>query len=91
VKFLLFGAIAVNVVASLYLALIAPILVYGWNNTSFSAGWAIAVGAFLFAAIGGSIVAFIWRNARPARAVLVASIPAVVAVIAGLWSMLAAE
>ena len=31
-KFLLFGAITVNVVASLYLMLIAPIMIYGWNN-----------------------------------------------------------
>jgi hypothetical protein len=76
VKLLLFGAIAVNAVASLYLALIAPILVYGWNNTAFNAGWALAVAVLLLIGIGGSIVGFLWRNTRPSAALLVTAVPA---------------
>jgi hypothetical protein len=54
-KALLFAAIAVDVLASLYLLLIAPILVYGWNNTSFNGEWALLVAALLAVGIGGSI------------------------------------
>jgi hypothetical protein len=45
VKFLLFGAITVNVVASLYLTLIAPIMITGWNNTTFHADAAVVVAS----------------------------------------------
>jgi hypothetical protein len=82
VKLLLLGAITINVVASLYLLLIAPILVYGWNNTAFNAGWAFAVAALLLSGIGGSIAGFLWRNTRPSAALLITAIPAVL-VIAG--------
>jgi hypothetical protein len=88
VKFLLFGAIAVNVVASLYLALIAPILVYGWNNTTFNAGWALAVAALLAIGIGGSVLGVLWRNTRPSIALLVTAIPAGVVVVGCLWTMM---
>jgi hypothetical protein len=64
VKFLLFGAITVNVVASFYLVLIAPIIIYGWNNTAFHADAAILVTALLLVGIGGSILGFVWRNTR---------------------------
>ena len=87
-KFLLFGAITINVVASLYLMLIAPIMIYGWNNTAFHADAAIAVTALLFVGIGGSILGFAWRNARPRAALWITGLPAV-AVLAGCaWAML---
>jgi hypothetical protein len=88
VRFLLFGAIAVNVVASLYLALIAPILVYGWNNTSFNAAWAFGVAALLFVGIGGSIAGFLWRNTRPSAALLLAGIPAGLVVAGCLFTLM---
>ena len=81
-KALLFAAIAVDVLASLYLALIAPILVYGWNNTSFNGEWALLVAALLAVGIGGPILGFIWRSTRPRAALLVTGIPAL-AVVAG--------
>ena len=75
-KALLFAAIAVDVLASLYLALISPILIYGWNNTSFNGEWALLVAALLSMGIGGPIIGFVWRNTRPRAALLVAGIPA---------------
>ena len=87
-KLLLFGAITVNVVASCYLVLIAPILVYGWNNTSFNTGAALAVVLLLFIAIGGSIVGFVWRNTRPRAALLVTGIPAGSVVVGCLFTMM---
>ena len=81
-KALLFAAIAVDVLASLYLLLIAPILVYGWNNTSFNGEWALLVAALLLMGLGGPVIGFVWRNARPRAALLTAGIPAL-AVVAG--------
>jgi hypothetical protein len=81
-KALLFAAIAVDVLASLYLLLIAPILIYGWNNTSFNGGWALLVAALLLMGLGGPVIGFVWRNARPRAALLVTGIPAL-AVVAG--------
>ena len=80
--FLLFGAITVNVVASIYLTLIAPIMIYGWNNTTFNGGVALLVAALLAVGIGGPILGFIWRNTRPRAALMVTGIPAL-AVVAG--------
>jgi hypothetical protein len=88
VKFLLFGAITINVVASLYLMLIAPILVYGWNNTAFHADAAIATAALLFIGIGGSILGFVWRNTRPRPALLLTGIPAGLFVVGCVWTMM---
>ena len=87
-KFLLFGAIAVNAVASLYLALIAPIMITGWNNTTFNADAAFAIVALLAIGIGGSIMGIVWRNARPSAALLVTTIPAGVAVVGCLWTLM---
>ena len=85
-KALLFAAIAVDVLASLYLVLIAPILIYGWNNTSFNGEWALLVAALLLIGVGGPVIGFVWRNTRPRTALLVTSIPAA-AVIAGcVWA-----
>ena len=81
-KALLFAAIAVDVLASLYLALISPILIYGWNNTSFNGEWALLVAALLLMGIGGPVIGFVGRNTRPRAALLVTGIPAA-AVIAG--------
>ncbi|MGB9369446.1 MAG: hypothetical protein WCE79_25900 [Xanthobacteraceae bacterium] len=75
-KFLLFGATAINVVASIYLMLIAPIMIHGWNNTVFHADAALAVTVLLLIGIGGSIPGFVWRNTRPRPALLVTAIPA---------------
>ena len=87
-KALLFAAIAVDVLASLYLLLIAPILVYGWNNTSFNGEWALLVAALLLMGIGGPVLGFVWRNTRPRAALLATGIPAA-AVIAGcVWATL---
>jgi hypothetical protein len=80
-RFLLFGAIAINVIASLYLMLIAPIMITGWNNTAFHADAAIAVTALLFVGIGGSILGFVWRKARPRAALWVAGIPAAIVIL----------
>jgi hypothetical protein len=88
VYFLLFGAITVNVVASIYLTLIAPIMIYGWNNTAFHADAAIAVTLLLLVGTGGSILGFVWRKARPRAALWVTGLPAL-AVIAGcVWTAL---
>ena len=81
-KALLFAAIAVDVLASLYLALIAPIMIYGWNNTTFNGGVALVVAALLALGIGGPILGFIWRNTRSRAALWVAGVPAL-AVVAG--------
>ena len=81
-KLLLFGAITVNVVASLYLMLIAPILVYGWNNTAFHADAAVAVTILLLVGVGGSIMGIVWRNTRPRTALWITALPAL-AVLAG--------
>ena len=81
-KALLFTAIAVDVLASLYLLLIAPILVYGWNNTSFNGEWALLVAVLLLMGLGGPVAGFLWRNTRPRAALLVTGIPAL-AVVAG--------
>ena len=87
-KALLFAAIAVDVLASIYLLLIAPILVYGWNNTSFNGEWALLVVVLLLMGIGGPVIGFVWRNTRPRAALLVTGIPAA-AVIAGcVWATL---
>jgi hypothetical protein len=87
-KALLFAAIAVDVLASIYLLLIAPILVYGWNNTSFNGEWALLVAVLLLMGIGGPVIGFVWRNTRPRAALLVTGIPAA-AVIAGcVWATL---
>jgi hypothetical protein len=88
VKFLLFGAITVNVVASLHLMLIAPILVYGWNNTAFHANAAVAVTVLLLIGIGGSIMGIVWRRTRPRAALWITALP-VLAVITGcVWASL---
>ena len=58
-KALLFAAIVVDVLASLYLALISPILIYGWNNTSYNGGWALLVAALLLTGIGGPVIGFV--------------------------------
>jgi hypothetical protein len=86
VKALLFAAIVVDVLASLYLLMIAPILVYGWNNTSFKAGWAVAVAVLLLIGIGGPIVAFLWRNTKPRAALLVAGVPAILVMAGCVWA-----
>jgi hypothetical protein len=83
-KALLFAAIAVDVLASLYLALIAPILVYGWNNTSFNGEWALLVAALLLMGLGGPVLGFIWRT-RPRAALLVTGIPALTVVAGCIW------
>ena len=87
-KFLLFGAIAVNAVASLYLALIAPIMITGWNNTSFNADAAFAVVALLAIGIGGSIMGIVWRNTRPSAALLVTAIPSGDFIVGCVWTMM---
>ena len=87
-KFLLFGAITINVVASFYLMLIAPIMIYGWNNTAFHADAAIVVTILLLIGIGGSVLGFAWRKTRPRPALLVAAIPAGIVVAGCLWTMM---
>ena len=87
-KFLLFGAITINVIASIYLMLIAPIMIYGWNNTAFHADAAIGVTALLLIGIGGSILGFVWRKSRPRAALLVTAIPAGIVLAGCLWTMM---
>ena len=66
-KALLFAAIAVDVLASLYLALIAPIMIYGWNNTSFNGDAAVVVALLLLIGVGGPVLGFVWRKRGRAR------------------------
>jgi hypothetical protein len=73
------------VLASLYLALISPIMIYGWNNTSFNGEWALLVVTLLALGIGGPIIGFIWRNKRPQAALLIAGIPALAVVAGCIW------
>jgi hypothetical protein len=87
-KALLFAAIAVDVLASIYLLLIAPILVYGWNNTSFNGEWALLVVVLLLMGIGGPVIGFVWRNTRPRAALLVTGIPAAAVVAGCIWATL---
>ena len=87
-KFLLFGAITVNVVASLYLALIAPIMITGWNNTTFNADVALVVIALLVIGIGGSIMGMVWRNRRPSAALAITAVPAGIVLAGCLWTMI---
>ncbi len=87
-KALLFIAIAVNLLASLYLALIAPIMITGWNNTTFNSDAAVIVTVLLLIGIGGSILGFVWRNARPRHALLVTAVPAGIVVAGCLWTMM---
>ena len=87
-KALLFAAIAVDVLASLYLALIAPILIHGWNNTSFNREAALLVAALLVLGIGGPIMGLIWRNARPRAALMIVGLPAVAVVAGCIWATL---
>lgn len=87
-KFLLFGAITVNVVASIYLMLIAPIMITGWNNTAFHTDAAIGVTALLLVGIGGSILGFIWRKARPRAALWVTGLPAITVIAGCVWTAL---
>jgi len=88
VKFLLFGAITINVVATIYLMLIAPIMITGWNNTAFHADAMVAVTLLLLTGIGGSIMGFVWRKTRPRAALWITCLPAI-AVIAGcVWTMM---
>lgn len=87
-KFLLVGAITINVVASLYLTLIAPIMIYGWSNAAFHADAAIAVTVLLLAGIGGSILGFFWRNTKPRSALLVTAIPAGLVIAGCLWTLM---
>jgi hypothetical protein len=88
VKFLLFEAIAVNVVASLYLALIAPIMVHGWNSTTFNTEAAAVVTVLLLIGICGSIVGLVWRNARPRGARWVTGVPAAIVILGCAWTMM---
>lgn len=87
-KFLLFGAITVNVVASLYLMLIAPIMITGWNNTAFHADAAIVVTLLLLVGIGGSMLGFVWRKARPRAALWVTGVPAGIVILGCAWTMM---
>jgi hypothetical protein len=84
-KALLFAAIAVDALASFYLAMISPIMIYGWNNTSFNGDAALLVAALLALGIGGPIIGIIWRNARPQTALLIAGIPAMAVVAGCIW------
>lgn len=82
-KALLFTAIAVDVFASFYLALIAPIMIYGWNNTSFNGDAALLVAALLSMGLGGPVSGVVWRNARPQAALLIAGNPAIAVAASG--------
>ena len=87
-KFLLFGAIAINVVASIYLLLIAPIMITGWNNTTFHADAAVVVTVLLLVGIGGSILGFVWRNTRSRAALWVTGVPAGIVILGCVWTMM---
>jgi len=88
VKALLIAAIAIDVLASLYVIGLAPIMIYGWNSsTQFNTEWVFIVLALLVAGIGGPIAGFLLRNKRPNLALALPGIPAIAVVLGCLWAI----
>jgi hypothetical protein len=68
--------------------LIAPIMITGWNKTAFHSDAAIGVTLVLVIGVGGSIMGFVWRNARPRAALWVTGIPAAIVLAGCLLTMM---
>ena len=83
-------AAAVDAAIALYLLLIGPIIVSGWNNTHFDPIAAIIVYGGVLLLIAGPVAAFLIRKQKPALAVACAWLPAVIGVI-GFVIAIAAE
>lgn len=86
---LLVLAAVIDLVAALYLALIAPIMITGWNNTHFDGGIAALVAVGLMALLGGPLAAFITRQRKAALALALAGVPALAALGLGIFALTA--
>ena len=79
---LLIAASVVDAAIALYLLMIGPIIVSGWNNTHFDPLAALIVYGGVLLLIAGPVVAFFIRKQKPKLAVACAWLPTVVSVIA---------
>ena len=87
---LLIAAAVLDAAIALYLLMIGPIIVTGWNNTHFDAVAAIIVYGGVLLLIAGPVAAFFIRKQRPNLALACAWLPAVIG-IAGFVIAIAAE
>ena len=87
---LLIAAAVVDAAIALYLLMIGPIIVSGWNNTHFDPVAAVIVYGGVLLLIAGPVAAFFIRKRKPALALALAWLPAAVAII-GFVISIAAE
>ena len=87
---LLIAAAVVDAAIALYLLMIGPIIVSGWNNTHFDPIAATIVYGGVLLLIAGPVAAFFIRKHRPALALACAWLPAVLGII-GFAISIAAE
>ena len=87
---LLIAASVIDAAIALYLLMIGPIIVSGWNNTRFDPVAAIIVYGGVLLLIAGPVAAFFIRKQRPRLALACAWLPAVIGVI-GFVIAIAAE
>ena len=87
---LLIAASVVDAAIALYLLMIGPIIVSGWNNTHFDSVAAIIVSGGVVLLVAGPAAAFFIRKQKPALALACAWLPAVIGVI-GFAIAIAAE
>ena len=87
---LLIAASVIDAAIALYLLMIGPIIVSGWNNTHFDPVAAIIVYGGVLLLIAGPVAAFFIRKQRPRLALACAWLPAVIGVI-GFVIAIAAE
>ena len=78
---LLIAASLVDAAIALYLLMIGPIIVSGWNNTHFDPVAAVIVYGGVLLLIAGPAAAFFIRKQRPRLALACAWLPAVLGVI----------
>jgi peptidoglycan/LPS O-acetylase OafA/YrhL len=86
-KFLMVVAIGMDAVSALYVLMIAPIIITGWNNTHFDVTAAAGVTAALGALVGGPVVAIFVRKGRPRLALTLAGVPALGSLATIFWML----